>query len=110
VFGVVVNGLACRLHRGVDAKRVAGVRVSVVVREVAAGNLEANLMARQEDIAGGPNIDHVLVDLTRSDGRGVLQRVAIPRADDPVVEIDRVSFGEDVDELGRPVRSTTHRA
>ena len=95
MFGVAVNGLTCSLHRSVDAKRVTSIRVSVVVREVAAGNLQANLVSRQEDIAGGPNIDHVLVDLTRRDGRRVVQRVAIPRPDDAIVQSDRVPLGKD---------------
>ena len=66
---IVIDGLECGPHGGVNAKRMSGIRVSVVMREVATRDLEANLVAGQEDVAGRPNIDPVFVYLARRDGR-----------------------------------------
>ena len=54
---------------GVAGCALAGVQIAIEAREVAAGDFQANAMAFQEDVAGGPEIDLVLVDLARFNRR-----------------------------------------
>ena len=65
VFRSVINLLARdnRL-RFIGVVIGAGIQVRQIVGEVAAGDLNANLVARKEDIAGrAPEIDRVFIDL-----------------------------------------------
>ena len=62
----------------------AGVGVPVEPREVAAGNLQPDPMPLLEHVAGGPEVDGVLVDFAGLDEARRLSRLPIPGANDAV--------------------------
>ncbi len=85
---------------GVSRRGFAGVEVAVEAREVAAGYFEANDVAFEEDVAGGPEIDFVFVDFAGLEefcraGGGF----AIAGAQDSFGEVLHVAIGPDVDEF-----------
>jgi len=69
VLRVVTDGLGGFLHFRVGAERMAGVRIAVEAGEVAAGNLDPNLVAGQENVARDPKVDLVAIDLPGLDRR-----------------------------------------
>jgi len=68
--GVVEDGVGGFHEDIVGAGVFAGVEVAVEAGEVAAAHFQANPVAFHEDVAGGPEVDLVLVDLTRRNGLG----------------------------------------
>src|SRR5579859_6016589 len=54
VVAVVIDLLACEQEVGILAESMTGVRVSVVLGEVAAGNLDPNSVSLLENVARGP--------------------------------------------------------
>src|SRR5206468_1445191 len=64
---------------GLLGDHAAGVAVAVVTREVAAGNLEPNPVAGQEDVGRDRQVQAELVGLAGGEGLGLGQRVAVPR-------------------------------
>jgi len=96
---VVVNGVG-----GFDELRIggggfAGVEVAVEAREVARRDFEANAVAFEEDVAGGPEVDFVFVDLAGLDEFGFAAGFAIAGAENSFGEVLRVPVGPDIDEL-----------
>ena len=61
--GVVVDGVGGLDEVGACGGGLTGVQVAVEAREVAAGDFEADDVALEEDVAGGPEVDFVFVDL-----------------------------------------------
>ena len=68
MLGVVADGLKGGHGRGFLPRLVPGVGVSVEPGEVAAGDLQTDLVPFQEDIAGRYQVYRVLVNLLRLDG------------------------------------------
>ena len=97
---VVEDVLRCVLPCSGGGEGVTGVRIGIELREVAGGDFEADFVAGFEEIAGGPDVDFIFVDLARDDGRGMGERIAVAGALDTVVEIDGGAIGEDIYELG----------
>src|SRR5919204_5095049 len=52
---------------GVGAEGVAGVGVAVPAREATGGHLQPDAVARLEDVAGSPQVDHIFVRRPRLD-------------------------------------------
>ena len=77
---VVKDGVGGFHHRCIRARVLAGVEVAVEPREVAAADFYADLVPFEEDIAGGPEIDLVLINLAGDDGTGRAHRFAIAGA------------------------------
>ena len=63
----MVDGLIRSHHARSALGRFAGVQVAIEAREVTARDIEAELMAGFEDVARGPQIDGVFVDLPGRD-------------------------------------------
>ena len=59
----MVDGLMGHLNFGARPERFSGVRVSIELREVAAGEIDPDTMTLQECIARAHQIDAHLVDL-----------------------------------------------
>lgn len=97
---VVEDVLRCGLPYRAGGEGVAGVRIGIKLREVTGRDFETNLMAGFEEVAGRPDVDFVLIDLSRDDRRGMGERVAVAGALDSVIQIDSSAVGEDVDEFG----------
>ena len=97
MLGVVVDD-ACRLHElGAGRSVPAGIEVAVEAREVTRRDFEAQLVAFEEDVACGPEIDSVLVDLAGFDGIGLRCGTAVAGAKNAVGQIDGCSIRCDVD-------------
>jgi len=69
----VEDGVGGFHHFGGGGGVFAGVEVAVEAGEVAAADFEADFVALEEDVAGGPHVDLVLVDFAGGDelGRGL---------------------------------------
>ena len=87
------------LHKGrVGGCVFAGVQVAVKAGEVAAAHFKANPVALEKDVAGGPHIDFVLVDLAGDNGFGFAGGgFAIPGAEDAFGQVDRCAIGSYID-------------
>ena len=98
--GVVVDGVGGFDEGGVSRGGFAGVEVAVEAREVAAGYFEANDVAFEEDVAGGPEVDFVFVDFAwLEEFCWACGGFAIAGAQDSLGEILHVAIGPDVDEF-----------
>src|SRR4051812_7856604 len=88
---------------GVFAKLMTGIRVRVILREVAARNLDADAVALLEQVAGGPEVNVELVDLVRR------QQVLLPKgfvvapANNSLEQDFGVAVGSDVYDFARKV-------
>src|SRR5947209_20041101 len=67
---VMEDRLPGRLPARAGGLVLARVQVAVEAREIAGGDLEADAMAGQEDVAGGPEVDGEARHLARDEGRG----------------------------------------
>jgi hypothetical protein len=88
---------------GLLGDHAAGVAVAVVAREVAAGNLEPDPVAGQEDVGRDRQVQAELVGLAGGEGLGFGQRVAVPGPQDAVGQEDGAPVGEHVDQLAGEV-------
>ena len=87
------------------ARAFSRVQIAIEAREVAAGNFEPDPMPLQKHIAGRPEIDLVLVDLTRRNRFRFSDRgFAEACAQNPLRQILRESIRPHIDELGGKVR------
>src|SRR5208283_2471912 len=76
------------------------VQVAIEPREIAAGDFQADAMARSKNVAGGPKIDGEGIELTWSEERGGILRIAIFCTEDSLGDVDGGAVGIHIDELG----------
>lgn len=79
----------------------AGVGVAVVVRGVAARNVESDAVTGQEHVRGDRHGYGDFVDLTGGHQLGLGEAVAVAQPQDSVAQVDRAAVGEHGDELWR---------
>ena len=109
---IVTNDLTGLLPLRVSAERMAGVRIAVEAREVAAGDLDSNPVPLGEGVARrSPELDRVRIDFSRLDRaeglgveRPVPKRVAVPRTHHPFTKKSGVPVGMNVHQPHHPVR------
>ena len=99
VLTAVVDVLKRRHHAGVRSDGLTGVGVAVEAGEIAAGDLEPYPMPFLEQVAGGPQVDGVLVDLVRLDWLRRLARMAVASAYDAICQVSRVAVRSHVYQL-----------
>src|SRR5215831_1156311 len=87
-----------RLRR--QSKRLTGVRIAVELREVAAGDIDANAMAGKEDVAGADQVDGQLVDPSGLQRNWPRWALAIAGSQNAFAHVDGAAVGKDVDEFG----------
>src|SRR5262245_57150963 len=75
MLAVMQDGLGRALRRCIRPERCAGVGIRCELRIVAAGDLQADAIARSEFVTRWPNLDLILVRPTRRDRCRVRQRV-----------------------------------
>src|SRR5260370_1928189 len=63
MLGVMINPHACGAHLGRSDFRFAGLQVARKIREEGSGNLNANLMAGAENVAGEHAVERQLINL-----------------------------------------------
>ena len=100
---VVEDGLVGDLQHRILREGVACVRVAIVHGEIATGDLDADAVARLEEVARRPDVDVVAVGEARLDQRGVRLRVPVARTLHAVLDEHRGAIGIDVVELGDEV-------
>src|SRR6185436_15338176 len=103
MLGVVVDGLVRHCQLAVHTEAAAGVWIAVVVRKVRTGDLEPDTMTGLEQVAGRPDRNLIRVDLARLDGLRFLERLAEARAENAVVEQDRLAVRVHISQLGGEV-------
>ena len=91
--GIVKDGVGRLYEGGIRASGLTRIQVAVEAREVAAADFQADAVALEEDIARGPHVDFVLVDLAGNDGPGLGGRFAITGAENPFGKILREAIG-----------------
>src|SRR6266478_4691499 len=96
---VMEDRLPGRLPPRAGGLVLARVQVAVEAREIAGGDLEADAMAGQEDVAGGPEVDGEARHLARDEGRGGRARLAVAGAHDAVRQVLGIAVGAHVHEL-----------
>ena len=102
-MAVVEYPLCSNFGFRIHADGMAGIRVAVVFREVAAGDFQADAVPRLEHIAGRHQVDGVFVDLVRLDEGWCFVRVSVSCPDNAIEQDVGFARGSDVDELGREV-------
>ena len=100
---LVIDGLDGRGEGSGFRRRHARLRVPVEAREVAGGDLDPDAVPSAEQVAGGADVDGVLVDASRLDQPAGAGALSIPRPKDAVRQIAGVPGGVHVDELGGEV-------
>src|SRR5262245_58526739 len=88
---VVIDRLIRLDHPGRAERRLARVEVTIEAREVAARNIDANLVSGLEDVAGRPHINRVFVYLARLDRLRAFGRITVARTNDAVGQKARVA-------------------
>src|SRR2546430_13428773 len=90
----------CHHERAVLAHSVPRLRSAIPARETAARHIQADAMSLLKDIAGGPQIDLVLIHPPRLNQRWRLAagKITISCSDNAIGQILRVSIGMDIDE------------
>src|SRR5258708_31193872 len=93
VLGVVQDGLMSNGQFSAGTEIMACIRVAVPTREATACHVQANTMPGFEDIAGGPEVDLVLVGHSwlNQRGRFSARKVAIASTDNALGEILRIT-------------------
>src|SRR5262249_28766299 len=81
----------------------AGVEVAIPLREVAAGDVEAQAVTRGDPNADRPEAQLVPIDLARFERGRIGQGVAEAGANDSLLKIGRASGGGDLAETRSPV-------
>src|SRR5215469_14077983 len=97
----MVHRLHCRtrlLHTRIR-DRTSGIRVAIKTREVAAGNLQPDPVARPKHVAGDARVDGDSVVFAGCDELRRLERIAVAHAENAVGEIARRPVRKDVDQL-----------
>src|SRR4051794_9259155 len=77
----------------------AGIEIAIKARKVAAGNFQAQSVATQKDVAGGPEIKRDFINLPWVHQSGVLRRVTVAHAKNTFRQVLGKSVGRNVDEL-----------
>src|SRR5207247_929518 len=81
----------------------AGVGVAVEAGEVRGTDLDAQAVAGLEEVAGGPEVDRVLVREAGLGAGGGAVAVTVAGAQEAVAEVGGVAVGVDVEQLGGEV-------
>ena len=82
---------------------LSSVQIAVKTRKIAAGNFQPQLMTGQEDIAGSPEIDGELINLSRVHEFGFCLGTSVAHPENAVRQVLGKSIGPDIDQLGRKV-------
>src|SRR5439155_24895202 len=77
--------------------------VAVVVRKIGAGDVEADAMADEKAMGGGPQADAKFGDLAGRKQLRLVEAAAIPSADHSGGDVDRLAALGNVDEAGEKV-------
>ena len=81
----------------------AGIEIAIEAREIAAGNLQAQGVAAEKHVGGGPEIEGNFIDLARIHQGGVFRGTTIAHAQNALGKILGEAVGRNVDELCREV-------
>ena len=100
----MVNRLDRRLQFSLCGECPTGIGIAVKAREIAAGNLQTNAMTGLKDIAGGPQVEGIGVDLARLDRLWTGRGLPLPRPDNAIREVLGKAAGMHVNQLGGEVR------
>src|SRR5205085_602493 len=79
--------------------RATGMRVAIKTWKVAAGDLQANTMAREKDIRGRPQIDAQFIDAPRLHQNRLCEGFAITGAKNPIGEQFGTSIGMNINQF-----------
>src|SRR5580704_917591 len=101
---VMIDGVLRFGEIGTGGRVLAGIQIAVETGEIAARNLDANLVPFQEYVAGIPQVDLELVDLSGRDGVSFTCTVAIARAQNAFRKVLRKSVRPHVHKLACEVR------
>src|SRR5665213_287323 len=95
ILAIMQDRLMGDLRRRIARRGQTRVEIAVPAWEAAGCHLYANAMTSPKDIAGRPEVQHILVGPPRLDqcGRFAQGEVAIARPDYPVGEIERTPIG-----------------
>src|SRR5262245_17351786 len=104
VCAIMVNRLDRRQQFGLCGQGPTRVGITVKAWEIAARNLQTNAMTGLKDIAGGPQVNGVGIDLTRLDGLWSGGGLPIPRPDNAIREVLGKATGMHVNQLGGEIR------
>src|SRR3989442_7099295 len=94
VLMVMQNPLTCHRQLSINTKIMARIRVAIPAGKIAARHVQADAVPSLEDVAGGPQVDVVLVGASRLDQRWsfTARGIAIAGADNTVGQVLRVTF------------------
>src|SRR4029453_14719604 len=100
----MLNGLPGNSHSCTGAELLAGVGIAIELRKMAAGDVHANAVSGQKDIAGPNQVDGELVRLAGFEQFRSSRAVAISPPVNAFTLVDGSSIGKHVDQLRDEVR------
>src|SRR5260221_14522557 len=100
----MLNGLPSHSHFCTHTEFLAGVRIAIELRKMAAGDVHANAVSGQKDITGPDQIDGELVSLAGFEQFWPGRALAITRPDNAFAHVDGASIGKNVDQFLDEVR------
>ncbi len=84
-------------------RALPGIQIAIEAREVAAAHLDADSMTLEEDVAGRPHVDVVVVHRTGSEWLGFGGGFAETGAENAFGEVLRKPVGPHIDQFGGEV-------
>jgi len=99
MFCVVQNCVADRNRVVRKLDLFTRIEISIKARVITTGNLQAQRVTTEKDIARGPKIERYFIDLSWVHERGMLRRSTVTHAKNTLGKILRETVSRDVDEL-----------
>src|SRR5207249_1290647 len=100
----MLNGLPGHSHFRTLAKLFAQVRIAIELRKMAAGDVHANAVSGQKNIAGPDQVDGERVSRAGLERLWPGRALAISCPDNAFTHVDGASVGKHVDQLRDEVR------
>ena len=97
------HGLPGRHHLGVRSEWMTGIEVAVVVREIAAGYFDPDLVPDSKEIAGCTTVERVRVHLIGLNRLPLFQGIPGTGSQDTVAHVNSAPIRENINEFDRPI-------
>src|ERR1051326_2925214 len=95
----MINGLPRDFHFGGHPKSFARIRISIELREVAAGDVYAETVTLQKHVARSDKIDREFVCLAWFEQLGMIRALTVTCAQDSLAHVESTAVRVNIDQL-----------